>query len=381
MTRKIAVFALSLCLLLGLGGCMDYRGLNELSIVAGIAVDEDKENPGDYRLSFEIVDTNAGGEQKGKKTILLEGAGRSIFDAIGNGNEQLAKDLYFGNAEVLIIHQDVARNRGLVNIIEPLIRDNTVRETMLVVISRDESAKKILEPTPEQEKIISYDIAESLNWQKSGADSTRSRELYQIYDDLRRDTDSISLPAYQTGALQSPPQVELSGLAVFQKGRIAGYLEAPDVQYFMYLADKLERGTFTFNLFDDEKLDVTLRIASSKPKLWHLVENGELTLTAKVEITASVSAYSPYAPFLDESMVSAVEREAERVLNNRIHNTVSKMQSKTGTDIFGFGRAVYHADPKYWKTIKDDWERMFSEAEVKVESSFHIDKTGSLIRF
>jgi multidrug efflux pump subunit AcrB len=59
MAKRFRLCALLLALLLLFNGCWNYRGLNEIAIVSGIAVDKDPAT-GVFKISYEIVDLAGG---------------------------------------------------------------------------------------------------------------------------------------------------------------------------------------------------------------------------------------------------------------------------------------------------------------------------------
>ena len=52
------------------------------------------------------------------------------------------------------------------------------------------------------------------------------------------------------------------------------------------------------------------------------------------------------------------------------------MQQDYGSDIFGFGYALYTKNPKQWSEAVGKWDEHFKNAEVKVVCEFTLDRDG-----
>jgi spore germination protein KC len=83
MNKKYILILLIISSILLLSGCWNYREIERLAIVSGLAVDKD-ENSGEYLLTTEIVDVK---ETMGKTTLTskkIDSKGKTILDAIRN---------------------------------------------------------------------------------------------------------------------------------------------------------------------------------------------------------------------------------------------------------------------------------------------------------
>ncbi len=68
-----------------------------------------------------------------------------------------------------------------------------------------------------------------------------------------------------------------------------------------------------------------------------------------------------------------IERKAERMIKEESEKLIAKLQGLP-TDPVGFGKKLRIAYPREWKTL--DWERIYPEAKITVNSSFTITQTG-----
>ena len=51
---------------------------------------------------------------------------------------------------------------------------------------------------------------------------------------------------------------------------------------------------------------------------------------------------------------------------------------KYDVDIFGFGEAIYRADPKYWNKNKNNWKEQFVDLPVHVKADVKIRRLGTV---
>lgn len=52
------------------------------------------------------------------------------------------------------------------------------------------------------------------------------------------------------------------------------------------------------------------------------------------------------------------------------------MQTEYGIDIFGFGETLHHKYPSKWKTLKNNWDEYFANAEITVTTEIKIKEIG-----
>ena len=160
MTKKIASSLLILLLLIPLSGCWDYRGLDELTIVTGVAIDKKPEED-IYQLTYEIVDLIEPIKEKGPNRKLIESEGKTIFEAVRNAKRRVSNKLYFGHSELIIICEEIARNEDLNVVLDFLPGTSECRETINVVVSQ-KTARDIIASEGIGHTVISNEILEIL---------------------------------------------------------------------------------------------------------------------------------------------------------------------------------------------------------------------------
>jgi spore germination protein KC len=52
------------------------------------------------------------------------------------------------------------------------------------------------------------------------------------------------------------------------------------------------------------------------------------------------------------------------------------VQKKYGTDVFGFSNTIKRKNLTLWKSIRNDWEEEFREAEISVNANITVRRIG-----
>lgn len=86
--KRFFSFAMLILLCVSLCGCWDYRGLDQLIFVSGIAVDKNPET-GDYMVTYEIMNMQGNIKQEGLSAKIVESTGRTIAEAVQNANRRV----------------------------------------------------------------------------------------------------------------------------------------------------------------------------------------------------------------------------------------------------------------------------------------------------
>jgi spore germination protein KC len=131
--RKIFA-ALLLCALLS--GCFDYKDLDKLCVVTGMAFDKGEDEK--IKVALEVVERTTQPREKDLQTLVVEEEGKTISEAVKKLSKGLDFELYYGAMALAVIGEDVARQE----VFEWLLENGEVRETVLIIYT-DEAGKKL----------------------------------------------------------------------------------------------------------------------------------------------------------------------------------------------------------------------------------------------
>lgn len=378
MAKRTVLAVLILSALL-LTGCWNYRGLNEISIVAGVSVDRDPES-GLFKLCFEIVDLSADVKSSGLKSKLIESEGKTLFDAARNAKKRLANKLYFGNTQVVVLSEDVARSEGIENVTDWFLRDAECRETVYALISREKTAKDLLSISGADQAIASMTIQNIISEDAQATATTVSYQLYQIFNILRDPGKSLTLPAFHSVVNGKEPAPELNGVAVFEDDKLIGYLTDEESKYFLFATDGVKGGILPLPDVPGVSSGVSLEISKSRTERSFAVEDGRLVFHLQVEMRAYLGEAANMVNAQDEQIIKRLEEAAGETVRQRMLEVISKVQSEYGSDIFGFGQMIYRTDPRLWDRLQDSWDEWFASLSVDAACQVEIVNSAFLQR-
>lgn len=361
------------CLLLS--GCWDYRGLNNIDIVTGMAVDKD-ETTGLYHLTLEIVDTQTadGGKMEAK---YVETDGATVFDALRNSKKRLINKLYGGNLQTLIISRQVAQNDGVSAILEELLRDGEPRETLSVAISQEETAREILQTKGLDSNIIAYEVHEMIEEDNEVTASTKNMPLYKAYNAVRGTGHALVLPAIRCIQNGEETVAEVNGIAVFKEDRLIGFQTPENTMYYLFIVNEVQSGSISFPYADaQESISMEIKGSSTKTKVSYA--DGQVHVRANIKLKLNVTEIKGQIDIVQAQQREALEARVAQVLSERLSAFFWEVQTQVGQDIFGLGGDLYRAQPDLWRMVKDQWETLFKEASFTVSIEADILTSGVL---
>ncbi len=371
MRKKVGLAVLCLELLFILCGCWNYRSLSDLSIVSGMAVDMDPES-GELKVVYETVDLSGDVKTSGPKSQLIESKGKTIFDAARNAKTRLEKRLFFGNNLILIISEELAKSGHLMHLIDWYIRDAELRETTYIVVSQEKTAAELLSVKGINNAIVSYEIGSIIMDDHTSTSSTSSLMLYQVYDTMKTDGLSLTLPAIHKITNDEEPANEVNGVAVFKGESLLGFLTPEETKYFLFVINEVEGGILTLPAKEGEKDDVSLEISENKTKQSFSVEEGKLKITVDTEARVYLAEIADEIDALDEEKITSLEAAAGAKLKREMESVIKKVQAEYGSDIFGFGNLIRKKNNKLWSSVSSYWDDFFPTLEVTVNAKVNI---------
>lgn len=374
MNKFILLFIIMFLTAILLTGCWNYVEVDQLSLVAGMAVDKDSSGKG-YEITAEIIDVSSSDKKATFNSLLINSKGESVFDCISNMINVSAKRLYWPHATTVIVSKDVAKE-GILPVLDWIVRDSEPRLTIYILIAETDSAKDILSLQSLSTEIRSYEI-EIMIMSNKRLSKIPDIKTYELVNELSTEGIYPVIPTVNETLNEGKKTMELSGGAILNRDTLAGFLGLEDIKYYLFVRNQIRGGLLPIALEgNDSQPNVTLEIFHNKTKVTPILSNGELSINVKIKTEVGVAELDTNINVLDESNVEKIKASAEKSLENGISQLIKKIQEDFGLDIFGFGNKVKEKMPELWKDIGANWDEIFKELKVNVEADIHIRGSG-----
>jgi len=357
-----------------LTSCWNYREPDNLTLVRGLAIDPTEE--GKFFLSVETADMHQAGPEGKVKSTVIETEGETMFDAVRNAVLVNVPRLYWSHATVVFISQKLAEE-GVLKITDFLIRDAETRLDVHPIIYKGEEAKEIFDVKPISAELVSEEVMDLLHAQKSTS-KTLHVQMFEFLERLANEGISPVMPVITTKENKGQKTLKLSGLALFKKDKLVGYLDEEDTKFYCFAIDEVDGGLLVVDVETEGKQGkITLEILNSGTRFKAKYKENKVTIEMKISVRASMNDVQIPGFPAEEKDFDIIMQMASQQLKYDIENVIKKVQVMN-TDVFGFGSLVKRQLPKVWKEIGKDWDSIFKELEVEVSADVEIAHTGLL---
>ncbi len=377
MRIKSAAMALMLLAVSITAGCWNYRGLDEMSIVAGMAIDWD-EATDEYSVTFEIVDMTGNVKEEGLDSMLLMANGKTLFDAARQSKRRIVSKIYFGHLETIILSEEVARSVDLDDLMDFFLRDAEVRETLAIVVSQEPKACDLLRIEGIGHPMVSFEMEKIIMEDYKVTASTPFVQLYDVHEKLHSEGVEVVLPAFHNADNDGQLVTEANGTAVFKEERLSGFLTPDQTKYYLFVMNEVKGGVLTFSSSGQRRDDTTLEISKSTTKRSFENTDGQMTVKIKIETDTYLNEADVPIDSLDKEQIDMLQRLAAENLMHNVADTIAYVRTQYNSDIFGFGSMIHKKDPKLWNSLKSQWDTLFPALEVRVECKVNIVNTAQI---
>lgn len=358
-----------------LSGCWNYREINKLSIVSGVAIDKSSDGE-QYLMTAEIIDLRGGGKESKIQSKRVEMEGKTLFDAARNAIKVSSRKLYWSHAEIFIISQDVARE-GILPVVDYITRGADRRLTVHILISKEKTAKELLSQQSITTDIRAFEMEEMINTERRSLSKVPQVDVRNFVNALTGEGISATLPAAGIVISEGVPTSELAGTAIFDKDKLVDFLNEEDTKYFLFVKNQIKGGALPVNINSSDLHDgITLEIYKNKTKVKPVYLNGKLTMNIDVDTEVSLEELEVSNNLINEKGREILKRNAEKTLKSGIESVINKVKEDFSVDIFGFGNTVQREMPALWKSIAADWNKTFRDLDVNVNVNIDIRSSG-----
>ncbi|MGD6843512.1 Ger(x)C family spore germination protein [Bacillus infantis] len=384
MKKKAAAMLLLVSLLTG---CWDQKELAEITVVTGMAVDKGEDYK--YRLSVEGINATelnnrtAGGNAP---SIVYGKEGNSLSELARQMNEGISRNLIYSHMRILFISEEIAEE-GMLEFLDFMERNREMRDDFNIVLVKDVKAADVLKVTYQFQKSTSLKFHTQLNtmvetW--GGDPDVKLNDVISAWTSPGRE------PVMAAVAIQGDPEkgssvdnmkkvtpdalAVLDSLAIFEGGKLKGYLSLEDARNYLWTQDKVTQTSLTISCAKNHYIDI--RIYNTTTKTDARMVDGKAKVTIEIRGESFLEGTGCPDPVDKVSTYEDYEEKTEKHIERIVTNTIKTVQENDKIDIFGFGDVVRRKDYKNFKNLHNNWNQYFTEADVEVRALIKMRRAG-----
>jgi len=369
-------------------GCWKGRELNELAIAVALGIDKVGNQ---YKVSVQVVEpTEVAGKKGGTKTPVTtyQITANTIFEAIRKMTTVSPRKIYPSHLRIVVLGESLAKE-GIGQALDLLSRDEEIRTDFFIVVSKHTTAEETLKILTKLETIPAVSLFSTLQTSEKQWAPTTTVTLDELITTLvseGRDpvlTGLVVLGDEQVGQdkknmekVLTPAILQYSGLAVFKKDKLIGWLNEIESKAYNYINDEI-KSTVGF-VACPQGGKITFEVIRSKTKVKGSVKNGQPRIDIEVRLEINIGEVQCSIDLLETKNIADVERLANSKVEGFIDAAVKKVQKKYKVDIFGFGDVIHRSNPKEWRKLKKNWDQTFETMPVNVKVNHKIRHLGTV---
>jgi len=124
---------------------------------------------------------------------------------------------------------------------------------------------------------------------------------------------------------------------------------------------------------------VTVEVLQSNGNLSVSANGNNITAEVNVVIDANIGSVHGKADFSDPAATNALQKSVSQNITQEI-KAAFDTSKQLNSDFFGLEESLYRHDFKAWKKIKHCWDKVFQNAQIKINVETKILETGRIQR-
>lgn len=375
--KRVVVLCATLAMFLS--SCsMQQIQINDLAIVTAVGIDLNEEN-GNVLLSAQIIrpadargQTGAPSGGTGEPIYTISAEGKTLFSTIRNLARMSSRRVYWAHNFLIVMNEKYAK-KGIRDMIDFFTRNNELRMNTWVAVTPDQ-ASELVSTITGLEVVPGEAIDKLFRYSKIVAESPRTNmmRLQEAYLNPTSHPVLAKLQLQNRGISNKKPQaygslnqVELSGTAVFKEDKMVGWLTPEQSRSLLMFISKIESAVTVIPCRDLEDQQVTLEIMEQTlqvtPTYKHERPGFHLAIQAQAKMVESgcQESYEEMRPYLTDELEKSIQAQTQSLLK--------ASQQQYGADFLKLGEVFHNRYPSEWKTVGDQWDDLYPEAEMKLE--------------
>lgn len=387
--KYLAFFLILTTCTFSLSGCYNIYNIDKIAYVVALGFDVGENN--NLKISFQLSIPNGSGSGDSSTTQSADAVVNTIeCSSLSSGvniiNSYLSKKINLSHCKVIVLSEELAYS-GVSKIIYSLANSVQVRPDCNVIVSRCSANYFLDNSKPILEKLAAryYEIAPTSSEYTGYTENVKLGTFFYTLTNTYNNAvailggvnteDTHKNSSNETGAekdssykanqttIETKPNIETLGLAVFHGDTLVGELNAIETLCHMIVSNKMDRARISIPspFVEGDTVDLELRSQKSTKNTVKLINNSPY-ITVKPTFEARVLSMSENSEYLNEENIDKIETYAESYLQEQILQYLYKTAKVFHSDIDSFGKHVL-SNFIYWNDWKEyDWLENYKNA-------------------
>ena len=367
----IRLSAILLCLTM-LTGCWDAKELDDLSVPLVISYDaileSEKEYPDDKYLV--AVGVPIFYKDVKEKFHIIDTTGQIIGEARGRRNAQLGEQVIFGQIQILLLGEEVAKKENILELMDVIVRNPRVKASIYIVIVKGRAIDLIKKPIHSYPNVGIYLRALMKNSKNTNFSP------YTTLFHFDRDLVSYETAAILPHIIYRDGEIVLAGSCLVNKGKLAGEMGREETETAVMLRGIECQGALTFKAQKDGKVidEATFEGANSR-KVTVKKEGDKYIFNIQIKLAGDITEHKEQKPMQDGTdLLKVFQYSLEQHIKKRAEALVKKTQKEFKFDALNLANSIKAHTRE--KITKEDIDKIIQESEINVEVKVQIRNAG-----
>ncbi|MFR8103671.1 MAG: Ger(x)C family spore germination protein [Clostridia bacterium] len=403
----ITIFLFLFLSLISLSGCSYQNTIDDLAYVVALGLDIGESN--NLKLSFQVSIPSSGGDSgqssssQSSDSVINSIECTTIDSGLNIINSYISKKINLSHCKVIVFSEALAY-QGISKYIYTLLNDIEVRPDCNIIVSKCSASYFLKNSKPTLEKLTAryYEIAPKSSEYTGYTSNVTINDFFSNLNDTmvepyailgnvntqetQKQNEKSSFDkdsSYTAGEtpIESRPNAENMGLAVFYGDRLVGELNGIETICYLILTNQLK--TCNINIpspFDkDTTIDLSLKVKNRTKNKVEFINNSPF-ITCKVSLNAEILSMNKDSEYLEDKNLKEIEEAANRYLESHISDYLYKTAQEFRSDITGFGKYAVSQFPTWDKWSTYNWLDNYCNSFFQVHSSISIRSSHLLIK-
>lgn len=303
---------------------------------------------------------------------VAHGHGTDLYSAVRDADTRSAKRLYFGQIEVVLLTDSLARAGGLSEVLDYFVRGTKTRNIAWVYLVRDTDVQKILQTQPLNASYPSEAIVDMSLVQ--GTENLRTpTRVFEVITDIMTPGKDAAIPLLEPGPDKA---FQLGPTGLFRHGILVGYMSDAGTRGLALLKMHVQAASIVVT--DGQGNRIALETAEWMRRFGSYVTDGQLkglyidvhTVLHTGHISGMIADPNSSPP-LRRQLLDAASGGYVQMMTTAIRESQAM-----GSDPVGFGVALHAYHPTVWRREAAHWNEIYPHLPVAIFMHALLNNSG-----